>query len=129
MEMNKELLAKAKAAQNVEELMSFAKANNVELSEESARAYFEQMHAHKGEIADEELDNVSGGGCHNGDGRLITTVLNGCIGWDCKYTEQCNPSSLQHCVSCGRDRVCRECSYCSYEKGLWLCNNDRNRKH
>ena len=53
MEMNKELLAKAKAAQNVEELMNFAKANNVELREESAKAYFEQMHAHKGEIADE----------------------------------------------------------------------------
>ena len=29
MEMNKELLAKAKAAQNVEELISFAKANNL----------------------------------------------------------------------------------------------------
>ena len=129
MEMNKELLAKAKAAKSVEELMAFAGENKMELSEESARAYFEQLHAHKGEIADEELDNVSGGGCHNGDGRLITTIMNSWTGWDCKYTEHCHPSSLQSCVSCGRDRVCQECSYCSYEKGLWLCNNDRNRKH
>ncbi len=42
--------------------MTLAKENNYPLDEESAKAYFEQFHG-SGEISDEELDNVSGGGC------------------------------------------------------------------
>ena len=43
MEMNKELLAKAKEAKNPDELMSLAKENGVELTEESAAAYFDRL--------------------------------------------------------------------------------------
>ena len=39
MEMNKELLAKAKETKTPEELMAFAKENNMEMTEESAKAY------------------------------------------------------------------------------------------
>ena len=38
MEMSKELLAKAKEAKTPEELMAFAKENNMEMTEESAKA-------------------------------------------------------------------------------------------
>ena len=55
MEMSKELLAKAKEAKTPEELMAFAKENNMEMTEESAKAYFEQLHPKTGEITDEEL--------------------------------------------------------------------------
>lgn len=126
MEMNKELMAKAKEAKTVEELIAVAEKNNIELTEESANAYLQQLNRKTDEITDEELDNVSGGGCHNGDGRLITTVMNRCGGWRCKETDNCRSSS-EICFSCGISRICGECSYCSYEKGLWLCNNDRNR--
>ena len=66
MEINKELLAKAKEMKTPEELMALAKENGMELTEESAKAYFEQLNSKTGELADEELNNVAGGGCHNG---------------------------------------------------------------
>ena len=65
-----ELIAKAKQAKNPEELLALAKENGVELTEESAKAYFNQLNPKTGELADDELDNVAGGGCHNG-GRLV----------------------------------------------------------
>ena len=61
MEMNRDLIAKAKAAKTVGELMALAKENGTELTEESAKAYFEQLHPKTGELSDEELDNVAGG--------------------------------------------------------------------
>ena len=41
------------------------------MTEESAKAYFELLHPKTGKIADEELENVSGGGCHADDGREL----------------------------------------------------------
>ena len=69
-----ELIEKAKSAKTPEELMALAKENGMELTEESAKAYFEQLNPKTGELADEELDNVSGGGCHNG-GRLVEETV------------------------------------------------------
>lgn len=57
MENNKELLAKAKAAETPEALLTLAKENGMEMTEESAAAYFEIMHPKAGELADEELNN------------------------------------------------------------------------
>ena len=64
-----ELIAKAKAASTVDELLALAKENNVELTEEEAKTYFEQLNAN-GTISDEELDVVAGGcgGSSEGDG-------------------------------------------------------------
>ena len=64
--MNTELIAKAKQTKSPEELMALAKENGVELTEESAQAYFNQLNPKTGELADDELsdselDNVSGG--------------------------------------------------------------------
>lgn len=61
--MNQELITKAKATKSVEELLELAKASNVELSEEQAKEYFAKLNPTKGEISDDELDDVSGGGC------------------------------------------------------------------
>ena len=58
-----ELIEMAKSAKTPEELMALAKENGVELTEESAKAYFEQLNPKTGELADEELNNVAGGGC------------------------------------------------------------------
>ena len=70
MEMNKELLEKAKEAKTPDELMSLAKENGIELTAESAASYFERLNSKTGELSDSELDNVSGG-CGGGyvDGR------------------------------------------------------------
>ncbi len=55
-----QLLAKAKQAKNTEELIALAKENGVELTAESAKAYFDSLHK-AGELADDELDSVAGG--------------------------------------------------------------------
>ena len=57
---NPELIAKAKAAKTAEELIELAKDNNVELTEEDAKTYFEQLNAN-GAVSDDELDVVAGG--------------------------------------------------------------------
>ena len=56
-----ELIAKAKAAKSADELLALAKANNVELTEEEAKTYFEQLNAN-GAVSDDELGAVAGGG-------------------------------------------------------------------
>ena len=60
--MNEQLIEKAKAAKSAEELMAIAKENGIELTEKEAAEYFAQLNK-SGELADEELDSVAGGGC------------------------------------------------------------------
>ena len=55
MEMSKELLAKAKEAKTPEELMAFAKENNMEMTEESAKAYFDLIHPKTGDIPESDF--------------------------------------------------------------------------
>ena len=84
-----ELIEKAKAAASVEELLELAKANNVELSAEDAAAYFAQLNPKTGELSDDDLDAVAGGGCSSGksghgvpNGTLVR-VLTGKTCWKC----------------------------------------------
>ena len=60
MSFTKELLEKAKTAKTAEELIEFAKAENIELSAEEATKAFAELHK-SGELSDDELDNVAGG--------------------------------------------------------------------
>ena len=65
MNISKELLEKAKQAKSPEELLAMAKAENIELNAEEAAQAFAKMNKN-GELSDEELDNVAGGGCPGG---------------------------------------------------------------
>lgn len=133
--MNNELLQKAMSANTAEELFDLAKENGIELSEESAKAYFEQIHSN-GEISDEELENVAGGGCYSGNRLVVTTITNACMYFACKCGK--NQDSLwqygnwgiavskRKCLNCGATAGCNQCSYITYENGLWLCNNPNN---
>ena len=90
--MNQELITKAKAAKSVEELLELAKASNVELSEEQAKEYFAKLNPTKGELSDDELDVVSGGGCETKvDGKKYTVVTSGCKCFTGQYL--CNIAS------------------------------------
>lgn len=60
--MNNELIIKAQQVSSVAELMELAKNENLELSEEKAEELFRQLHK-EGELSDNELDAVAGGGC------------------------------------------------------------------
>mgnify|MGYP007002460526 CR=1 FL=1 len=127
MDNNQELLAKAKEAKNSEELLTLARENGIEMTDESAAAYFDIMHPKAGELADEELDNVSGGGCRKGDGRLIVSACYSCGYWECCNCgvrwSKVGPGSYK-CGVCGKSSYCNNCYWCSYEKGLWLCNKN-----
>ena len=112
MELSKELLEKAKESKSAEELMSFAKENGVELASEEAEEYFARLNK-SGELSDEELDNVAGGGCHSKDGRLIVSEF-----YSCEY------GVFSKVFDCS----CVSCKYSSYEKGLRLCNHPANTK-
>ncbi|MDE7399063.1 MAG: Nif11-like leader peptide family RiPP precursor [Oscillospiraceae bacterium] len=73
-----ELIEKAKQAKSPEELLALAKEHEFELTEDEAKEYFERL-SKSGEISDEELDNVSGGGCHTTvGGKEYTIVTCGC---------------------------------------------------
>ena len=61
MNVSKELLEKAKAAKSAEELLALAKNEGIELTAEQAAKAFAELNK-IGELSDEELDNVAGGG-------------------------------------------------------------------
>ncbi len=136
---NEELMAKARGAKSAEELLALAKENDVEFTEEQANAYFEQMNK-TGELSDDELDSVAGGGCHKSDGRLVVSYCYKCERWKCK---KCGGGTKPHptirnlnemihncpTFACNLTEFhCTTCKQCSYEKGLWLCNDYYNRK-
>ena len=136
--LNAEMIEKAKAAKSAEELLELAKANNVDMTEDEAKTYFAQLNPKSGELDDDDLDNVSGGSCYAGDGRMIVTLgyvcpeinlpHSGCP--NCKTKFMCgNPSSNYiYCGTCKRELSCKDCVYLSYEGGMWFCNNEYNRR-
>lgn len=82
-EITPELMAQAEKTESVQELIALAVENGVELDEEQAQIWFGRFHGNTGELSDEELANVSGGGCYTADGYLKTT-----IGYKCEYYEE-----------------------------------------
>ena len=64
MKFSKELIEKAKTAKSAEELLAMSKAEGFELPEGEAKTVFSKLNK-TGELSDEELDNVSGGGCRD----------------------------------------------------------------
>ena len=60
-----EMIEKAKAAKSAEELLALAKENGVEMTVDEAKTYFAQLNPKSGELSDDDLDNVAGGGCND----------------------------------------------------------------
>ena len=65
--LTSEMIEKAKTAKSTDELLELAKANGVEITEDDAKTYFAQLSPKCGELDDDELDEVSGGGCNGSD--------------------------------------------------------------
>lgn len=59
--MTPEMIQKARAVMNAQELLELAKANGIELTAEEARSYFEQMNPKSVRLDDEVLEGVSAG--------------------------------------------------------------------
>ena len=64
---NTEMIEKAKAAKSAEELIALAKDNGVEMTADEAATYFAQINPKSGELDDDDLDAVAGGGCGGSD--------------------------------------------------------------
>ena len=98
--MNEEMIAKAREAKSVEELMALAKETGIELTEEDAKMYFEQLNAKKGELSDDELEDVAGGGC---------------LGEEERYCPNCQ-TRLEMRGSCHGLYIFYQCNNCGYEE-------------
>ena len=98
--MNEEMIAKAKEAKSVEELIALAKENGVELTEEDAKAYFAQLNPTKGELSDDELEDVAGGGC---------------LAEEERYCPNCQ-TRLEMRGSCHGLYIFYQCNNCGYEE-------------
>ena len=59
MKLTQEMMEKARAAKTAEELLEIAKANGVEMTEDEAKTYFEQINA--SHLDDDLLEGVAGG--------------------------------------------------------------------
>ena len=90
--MNKELFAKAKEAASAEELLALAKENNIEITEDEAKEYYDRLHV-TGELSDDELENAAGG----------------MVGGSCgnRYCMKCGGKNVMHTIQCGW--VCLDC--------------------
>ncbi len=119
MEFSKELIEKAKGAQNAQELVALAKAENVDLSLDQATEYMKTLHPTSGEVADAELDNVSGG-CGARSGERVSRYASCCKEFVYRFSEETRTYSdwrrKEHaCYQCknfdsngnGRDGICR----------------------
>lgn len=124
--MNKhEIMKSAMAAGSPEELLKITRENGMNgFTEESANAYYELLHK-SGELSDDELESAAGG-CMKG-GRRVVTIMNLCElpeFWRCK---RCKKNIRDcHCSLpfMSDKRECGTCDWCSYEKGMWYCNNE-----
>jgi len=61
--MDKKLAEKAKQAKSEAELSRMAKQEGIALSDSQAEEVYQRFHSENQELSDEELNNVSGGGC------------------------------------------------------------------
>ena len=124
-----EQMEKAKAAKSVEELLVLAKENGVEMTEEEAGAYYAQLHPVSGEMADDELENVAGGGCHSKDGRLVVTLCYSCDHCDGSPQVYYEGTIAEYVDDSyyGFQHICKYCKYLHSAGGLNVCDNPANK--
>lgn len=96
-----ELMKQARQTKTPEELQSFAAEHDMECTAEQAKKLFEQLHIGASELSDEELDNVSGGGCGS---------LSDCPYCGCKEYTYLGPYTVgfeeRKCANCHKTYVC-----------------------
>ncbi len=114
MNLNAELLEKAKLAKSSEELMTVAKANGFDLTGEEAERYFSYLNSKSGELGDDELGDVSGGRrCFTTyyEGQPVVTTFNSCGHYRyLNYETEGEKAGGGNCI---------QCTY--YKCNGWIC--------
>ena len=141
MELTLEQRKKARMAKDAQELLELARTEGVELTDRQARDYFTKLHPPAGELADDELEAVSGGGCGGVRGGpdnnpYVPDIVQGfiigrkCLGCDCDCWETgmttMHGNQTYQCVVCGET-----CTISSDQKpkSLEYVQIDRNKVH
>lgn len=101
--MEQDLQSRIKKIESKEEMMALLKENGVDIGEKDAAAYFKAINK-RGEISDDELDDVSGGACYSEEVYLMVTC-----GYSCSY--------FQRSVASESNRP--KCSACMYWDKPW----------
>ncbi len=94
-------------AKSPEDMLTIAKENGIELNEEAAKYYFETYFS-SGALSDDELENVSGGGCKDNEAKpIIPEVEKPCFvckycytEYNGKYTHYCKHFQGYYANSC-----------------------------
>lgn len=136
-----EWIQKARQAGTAEALWSLAKENGVALTLEEATHYFKKLNPASGELSDEELDHVAGGGCSlDVKGKRCMVVSSGCPcftgGYGCGAKQNIVNGSylpirndnynlrklwLDMAWLKFSDKVCGACYYLEFENGIGYC--------
>ena len=136
-----ELIEKARHAKSIEELLALAEENGITLTEDEAKAYFAQLHK-SGELSDDELDSVAGGGCGGGqniDPSRARLPCHTCEFFHCRICNNADSSKEKHiCLpqplypefwACS---ICMNCMFYSEENspffGHGVCSNLASKK-
>lgn len=107
-----ELLQKARAAKTAEQLQALAKEQGMDITPEQAREYFDRLHK-TGELADDELDNVSGG-CAAGNPKRPPMPANYCCGlFSRKRDGEAGCGTCKYADSAGKDKY-----YCTHSSNF-----------
>lgn len=128
MEM-KDIIAKSAKAKSAQELKELAAKENIPMTDEEAAQNFDALqkylsNQHTGELGDDELDSVSGGGCGSWPMVYQNTT---CKEWVCK---KCGSRAIDvistsgingKCKKCDTQTNCPNCKYCSKTQGRYLC--------
>jgi bacteriocin-like protein len=106
--MDKKQLEQAKKANSVEELSRMAKENGITLSDSAADELYRQLHASESALSDEELANVTGGGCSSSESLREKYA-------EVSYGDVCPSFVWSHWQpSSTRDHDHHMCLYCHY---------------
>ena len=99
--MSSKVREKAKNAKSVQELLTIAKDEGIALNEEKATKLFNLFHPQSAELSDDELLNVSGGGCGGIDKetnyKRIHSTDPACIYYKC---DRCAGGRDSHTATC-----------------------------
>ena len=135
--MTNELMEKAKAAKSAEEIFALAKENQYPMDADQAAALFAQLHT-AGELSDEELDAVSGGGCKYKGYTVVTCDVKCFTGqFDRNYGVKVHGNKSEwglikrtdhHALrllwagNCFTEYGCGECSHLAFAGGTGYCD-------
>ncbi len=103
-----------------------AKDNGIELSYEEAKKHFSSLHRN-GEIKDDELNSVSGGGCHiDRNGKTYTVVTSACKCFTGMYEKAKHRTPHDDWgygawFSCSKDGCCGYCKHLWITGGIGFC--------